>query len=196
MAAKPKTKIEKITTPMFRVSFPAIFKAVAYEDQPAKFAVTMLFDNKTADLNGMKAAAMKAAVEKFGPKADWPENFKWPFRDGNKKKDVPGYAGTTYVRATSKQKPGVIDQRKEELTEESNQLYAGCYARAVVTCYAFDRNGGRGVAFGLQHIQKWKDGEEFSGRKKAVEEFDEIADESESPDSYGDSETDSDDLGF
>lgn len=37
-------------------------------------------------------------------------------------------------------------------------FYAGCYARASVTPFAF-KNIGEGIALGLNHIQKLKDGE-------------------------------------
>jgi len=168
--AKEKAEYTKITTPEFRVSFPQVFEAKAFGAQKPKFSITMLFD-KTADLSEMKKAAMKAAVAKFGPKEDWPETFKWPFRNGDKKKDLEGYAGKIFVKATTTQRPGVVDRFGKVVTPESGKFYAGCFAQATIVCSAFDRDGGKGVTFYLNNIKKTKDGEEFSNRKKAEQDF-------------------------
>ena len=70
-------------------------------------------------------------------------------------------------------KPGVVDQNVQPIIE-AEEMYAGCYARATLTAYAFDTAGNRGVAFGLQNIQKIRDGEPFTGREKAEDEFEAI----------------------
>jgi hypothetical protein len=44
-----------------------------------------------------------------------------------------------------------------------------------VTAYAYDKAGNRGVAFGLQNIQKLKDGEAFDGRSKPEDDFQPVA---------------------
>ena len=42
--------------------------------------------------------------------------------------------------------------------------------------YPFNTNGNRGVACGLQNIQKWCDGEPLNGRVRAEDEFDALDD--------------------
>jgi len=162
--------MEKVITPEFRVSFPHVFKAHAFQDQEPKFRLTMLFD-KAADLSAMKQLASNAAVEKWGKKI--PADLRSPFRDGSEKEDLEGYEGMVFINATSKQKPGVVDENVQDIMDET-EFYAGCYARATVTAYAYDAMGNRGVSFGLQNVQKLRDGEPFSGRTKASDDFDAV----------------------
>lgn len=192
--AQKKKEYVKIRTPEFRVSFPQVFEAKAFGQQKAKFAVTMLFD-EDADLSEMRKAATKAAVKMFGPKEDWPETFKWPFRKGDKKKDLDGYAGKIFVKATTTQRPGVVDRFGKKIEPESGKFYAGCYAVATVVCAAFDKDGGKGVTFYLNNIKKTRDGEEFSSRTKAEDDFEfeeggeddmDAADEADSMEDDGD----------
>lgn len=172
---------ESKKTPEFRVSFPNVFKPFAFEGQDAKYSVVMLFP-KSADLGELQALAKKAVEEK------WPDatkraavlanpKFKNPFRDGDTEKpDTDGYAGMLFVTATSKQKPGVVDRNVQPIMSE-DEFYAGCYAKASVTAYAYDKAGNVGVAFGLQNIMKIRDGEPFSGRRKPEDDFEPLGEE-------------------
>lgn len=157
----------KTMTPSFRVSFPSVFEATSgFEGQEAKFSITMLFPKET-DLSGMKKLVDEAIAEKWGNKV--PKDLRSPFRDGDEK-ELDGYAGHTYVKATSKTRPGIVDKDLVPIISSSD-FYAGCYARATVTVFAYDRTGNKGVSFGLQNIQKLDDGEAFSGKKSAEEDF-------------------------
>ncbi len=160
-------------SPVGRVSFPDAYKPRKMEgsDGDPKYAVTLLFDDG-ADLAEMKAAAAAAAKEKFGDKV---KGLRSPFRAGDDK-EYDGYAGKTYVRFSSPQAPAVVDGRKQPITEASGRFYAGCFARVSWTCYAYDKGGNRGVAFGLGNIQKTGDGEPFSSRTTADDDFDEVDD--------------------
>lgn len=185
--SKSKAKItlldKKCTTPKFQVSFPHVFKPHAMrKNQEAKFQITMLFD-KDADLSAMKRAVHKARVEAWGPdKNEWPKH-RSPFRNGDKKKgDLAGYKGKIYVNARAKaaSPPQIIDRRKNEITEESGEFYAGCFAHATLIAFKYGnpKEGIKdGIAFSLQNIQKLKDGPKFSGKKDAGDEFDEIEEE-------------------
>lgn len=196
MAQKASLETKKCITPEFRVSFPHVFEAHSgFEGQEPKYSIVMLFP-KTTDLKELKRAALNAAVEKFGPKEKWPKNLRLPFRDGDEKTDLQGYEGHTFVTASSKQRPGIINGQKVPIAKEDETFYAGCYARASLIAHGYDKAGNKGVAFTLQNIQKLRDGEPFSGRKKAEDEFDSVEDGSENPESY---ETDSESdeaLGF
>lgn len=157
-------------SPIGRVSFPSVFRPKAFEGGEPVYSMVLLF-HKSADLTGMKRAAEQAARDKWGAKI--PKQLRTPFRDGDDR-DTDGYAGHTYVRFASKTPPGVIDQSKATVTEESGMFYAGCHARVSFQAYAYDVSGNRGVAFGLHHIQKVKDGEAFSARTRPEDDFDEI----------------------
>jgi hypothetical protein len=194
MAADKEDKIakKKCVTPKFRVSFPHVFKPSSFEGQEPKYSLVMLFV-KGSELKDMKRAANNAAVEKWGPKEKWPKNMRNPFRDGDEKAETDGYKGCTFVSASSKQRPQVVDNQVNEIIEES-VFYPGCYARATLIAFAYDTKGNKGISFALQNIQKLGDGPAFSGRKNAKEEFDAVEDDSEDADNYTDSSDD--DMGF
>lgn len=184
MSDKLKLEDKKCITPKFRVSFPSVFTPKSFEGNEAKYSVVMLFE-KGVDLKDLKRAVHNVAVAKWGPKEKWPKNLRMPFRDGDERSDLEGYANHIFVTASSKNKPGLINQRKNPiLTEE--EFYAGCYARASIVAFAYDMKGNKGVSFGLQNIQKLSDGESFTGRRAAQDEFDAVEDDSDDVESYED----------
>ena len=164
--------MEIVTTPEFRVSFPAVFTPQAFEGQEAKYSIVMLFD-KSTDLSALKKLALKAIEAKWPDATKRPKGLRNPFRDGDTEKpDVAGYANCIFVRASTKMKPGVVDQTgKRVIQEEEGIFYAGCYARAQVSAFAYDQKGNRGVSFSLQHVQLIRDGEPFSGRSRPEDAF-------------------------
>lgn len=161
----------KPTSPIGRVSYPNVFVAKEYDGKKS-FSITLLFD-KTADLSGMKSAYEAAVKEKWGNKV--PSNLRSPFRDGDEK-DQPEYAGMTYVtfRAGEDRKPQVVDASLNQITQESGMFYSGCYAKVSYSCYAYDKQGNKGVAFSLGNIQKVRDGEPLDGRTTAENDFDAV----------------------
>lgn len=169
-----------VMTPEFRVSYPAVFKPqVNNLNGKSEFSVTMLFDKK-ADLAALKNAAKEAIEVKWGKdKAKWPKGLRLPFRDqAEKAKEVDGKQvlpagyeeGATFITARSNQRPGVIDRKKDDIIDET-EFYAGCYARATLRAYTYDQSGNRGVSFGLQNLQKLRDGERLGGRTAAQDDF-------------------------
>ncbi len=158
---------KKVVTPIFRVSFPAVFKPEGMDGSEPKYGVTMLFDSE-ADLTELKQIARAAVKEKWGDKP--PANMRTPFRDGAEKPDLDGYAGCVFVAARSKRRPGVVDENVQPIIDES-QFYAGCYARASVTAYTYDKSGNKGVSFSLVNVQKIKDGEPFSSTSNPEDDF-------------------------
>ena len=97
-------------------------------------------------------------------------------RDGDiDRPDDPNYANAYFVNANSNERPGVVDRRRVPITDPL-EVYSGCYVRASITFYPFNTNGNRGIACGLQNIQKWCDGEPLNGRVRAEDEFDALDD--------------------
>lgn len=183
---------KKCITPEFRVSFPNVFEAKSFKEQPAKYSVVMLFD-KATDLKALKKAAFNAMIEKFGSKEKFPKKFRMPFRDGDdEKSDQIGYKNTIFVSASSKNRPGVVNGRNERLNAEDDAFYAGCYARAELIAFWYDQAGNKGVGFSLQNVQKTREGERFTNKKAPEKVFDQVEDSSDSEESYS---TDSD-MGF
>lgn len=164
-----KKEIDKIVTPVFRVSFPQVFEAKSFEGAKPKFSIVMLF-KKNENLQTMKELAKRALFNKWGN--DLPPNLNTPFRDGNSV-DYDGYENIIYAPASSQYQPGIVDEQKQTLIDPK-QFYAGCYAIASVNAYAYDVAGNKGVSFGLQNLMKMNDGEPLTGGATAEQDFESI----------------------
>lgn len=172
MTDTKQQKFRKVVTPEFRVSFAHVFQPQsAFDNQEPKYSIVMLFPKKGTDLTQLKQLLQDAAREKWGEKI--PKPLRNPIRDGDEK-DMDGYKDHWFVSATSKTKPGLVDQGLQPILS-AEDFYSGCYARATVTAFAYDKAGNRGIAFGLQNIQKLRDGEPFSGRTKPENDFDAVS---------------------
>ncbi len=183
--ATAKKVKSKVVTPPFRLSFPNLFEKSSFKGSEPKYSCVMIFhpDKFTAadkkQYQEMKRIANEASVD-FHKKAlkDLPDNFKRPLKDGAEKEHLEGYGkGTIFCTASTKQMPGVINKGKDPLHQMTPEdMYPGCWCRATVTSYGYD-NIGKGVAFGLQNIQKLGDGQNFTGRLAADEDFEDNAGE-------------------
>ena len=175
----------KVTTVEFRVAFPSVFRPKRNDlSGKDEYSLVALFP-KGADLSGLKAAAQAAIAKKWGDdKSKWPKNMKNPFRDqGDRAKTqddgsetLPqGYeAGAIYLNLKSSQRPGVVAPDMQEIIDES-EFYGGCWARASINAYAYDQKGNRGVAFGLNNLQKLRDDDAFGNRSKPEDDFSAVA---------------------
>lgn len=175
---------EVIMTPEFRADWVHLLKPYLSADdakdpnKKAKYQVTMLF-KKGEDLTRLKNAVVKVLTDKFGDKTKWPKNLRLPFRDqADKEKEgkLPaGYeSGAIFTRASSLNKPGLIDTANNDIID-SSEIYPGCYMKATVHAYYYNRKGNQGVTFDLHNVQKQRDGEPLSGRLKAQDEFEPVA---------------------
>lgn len=99
------------------------------------------------------------------------EDLKTPLRDGDKK---PGgdeaYKDSWFVNANSTTKPGVVDADLNPILD-SSELYSGIIGRASINFYAFNSNGNKGIACGLNNIQKLADGTPLGGHSRAEDDF-------------------------
>jgi hypothetical protein len=165
--AEAKT-VRKMTTPVGRLSFPSLFQAEAFEGGEPKFSCTLLFPKGT-DLSALQSFAKTVAGEKW-PKG-LPNGFRSPFRDGDQKEPmIDGYAGHTFIRFASTNRPKVVDLNLQEIIDPSI-IYAGCYVRVSCSCFAYDKAGNRGVSFGLLNVQKVKEGDAFGLVSNPDEDF-------------------------
>jgi Protein of unknown function (DUF2815) len=162
-------------TPKARASYVYVVRPnkPMQSDQKAKYSLTLLFD-ATSDLTALRKLAKDAAILKFGADpTKWPANLRNPFRD-QKEKDKEGYVpGCVFITATSESRPGLVDHALQDIVEEKD-FYSGCYCRAEVTAFGYDVKGNKGVAFGLNHIQKLTDGPPLSGRGTPQDAFDAV----------------------
>lgn len=174
MADKGKSKLKKVTTGKFRVSFPHAFKSQTTPSGEQRYSVVMLFDKKDKEpIQKLEMLARAAAYEKWGEDSVKTKKVKiaWPFRDGEEKAEqYDGYEGMVFATASSKNKPKVVDKAVEPILDEA-EFYPGCYARAAVNAYAWEWKGKKGVSFGLINLQKLGEGEPFGFSSKPEDDF-------------------------
>lgn len=171
----------RLITPPFRVSFPSVFEKASYNNGVPRFSVVGLFYPKQfTELDKIKWKAMFAALDKVSIEAfkkSWQKLdrgiYKTPVHNGDEK-DYQGYGDAAmryFTMANSKRRPQIVDMNGNLITtENSEEFYAGCWARASVNPYAFN-NIGKGLAFGLGNLKKLKDDQSFEGFTSAEDDF-------------------------
>jgi hypothetical protein len=180
-------KAAPLRTPTVRLSFPHLFEPSdpieGSTDTRKKYRAMLIFDlesQKTEEFKAMKAAATAAAVKKFGAtkakELAQEGKLRSPFRKAEEKPNFDGLKpGYLFINVTSLQKPVVIGPQMQPIGED--EVYPGCYVRALISCYAYEKLGNRGVSYGLNHIQKVRNGESLGNRVRAEEGFEPLAEE-------------------
>jgi hypothetical protein len=163
----------KVVTGKVRFSFPHLFSPSAMEGQAPKYSVQILIPKSDKETIGAIHAAVEQAkqegIAKFGGKI--PAILKTPLRDGDQEKpDRDEYIGHYFLSASSKTRPGVVDKHRNIISDETD-VYAGCFGRVSLNFYAFNQSGNKGVACGLNNVQKLEDGESFGGKPSAFADF-------------------------
>lgn len=165
----------KVITGLVRFSYAHVWEPQAINDgDDKKYSVSLIIpksDKKTikAIKDAIEEAKEEGRLTKFKGKV--PAKLKTPLRDGDEERpDDEAYANSYFVNATSFNKPGIVDRDINPILDR-DEFYSGCYGRASITFYPFNANGNIGVACGLNHIQKLKDGEPLSGRSTPEADF-------------------------
>ena len=103
--------------------------------------------------------------------------LKTPLRDGDAERpDDEAYANSYFVNANSGTVPGIVDADRNPILERS-EVYSGVYGRASINFDAFNSNGNKGIACGLNNLQKIRDGEPLGGKSRAEDDFAEADEE-------------------
>lgn len=163
----------KVVTGQVRFSYANVWEPKAIDGGEAKYSVSLIIPKSdTKTVNAIKAAieaAKQESISKFGGKI--PANLKTPLRDGDiDRPDDEAYENCYFINATSKNQPGVVDANVQKILDQS-EFYSGCYGRASINFYGFNTNGNKGIAAGLNNVQKLLDGERLSGGSTAEEDF-------------------------
>lgn len=163
----------KVVTGKVRFSFAHVFQPVAaVEGGTPKYSVSIIIPKSdTETVNKLNAAFQEAANSNaafFGGAV--PKGLKGGLRDGDAEKDDPAYANSYFINANSANKPGVVDADMNAIIDP-NEFYSGCYGRASVTFYPYNASGNKGIACGLNNVQKQEDGERLGGGTSAAADF-------------------------
>ena len=181
---KPVNPMKVITGKDTRWSYCNVWEPKAINGGTPKFSVSLLIPKKdTVTVNKIKAAIEAAYREgeaklKGNGKTVPPLTaIKTPLRDGDAERpDDPAYAGHYFLNANSATAPGIVDADCQPILTRS-EVYSGVYGRASISFYAFNSSGNRGVACGLNNLQKIRDGEPLGGRASAESDFSDFDDE-------------------
>ena len=173
-----------VTGPETRFSYVCAFEPNKNNGDGTKYSVSLLIpkdDKVTLDkIDKAISAAYENGTDKLKTGKSVPplSILKSPLRDGDvERPEDEAYAGHYFINANSKLKPGVVDANLNEIIDPA-EFYSGCYGRASITFYAYNVNGNKGIACGLQNLQKLKDGEPLGGsRASAASDFGDFDDE-------------------
>ena len=168
----------KIITGVCRLSYANIWQAKSINGGAPKYSTSVLIPKSDTKTIAKVKAAIQAAYEEGegklkGNSKSVPSlaSLKTPLRDGDTERpDDEAYAGHWFLNANSNTAPGVVDANREPIYDTS-EIYSGVYARVSLSFYAFNSNGNRGIACGLNHLQKIRDGEPLGSRTSAEDDF-------------------------
>lgn len=163
-----------------RLSYAQLFTPKADDNGVMKYSTTILIPKTDKDQVAAIKAAIEAAKKKDAAKIG-PGSCKNPLLDGDAKDDDGALKykgeenrGMYLLRASTRNKPGVVDANVQPILDQS-EVYSGCFANVSVNFYGYNSKTNKGVAPGLNNVQKVKDGDALSGGPRAEDEFAAVA---------------------
>lgn len=167
-----------ITSPDTRWSYANIWEAKSINGGTPKFSVSLIIPKSDTRTVAKVKAAIEAAYRegeaklKGNGKSVPPLSaIKSPLRDGDTERpDDPAYANSYFINANAATAPGIVDADRQPILDRS-EVYSGVYGRASINFYAFNSNGNKGIACGLNNLQKIRDGEPLGGKSRAEDDF-------------------------
>ena len=171
-----ETNSTKVITGKVRFCYANVFEPTAMQEGgDKKYNVAVLIPKKDKatieKINKAVENAIQAGIDKVGKNGKPVANLKMPLRDGDEARpDDAAFAGCYFVNCTSQRKPGVVDADLNPIMEKED-FYSGCYGRVSINFYAFNVSGNKGVAAGLNNLQKLEEGERLAGGSSAEEDF-------------------------
>ena len=146
------------------------------QDGGEKYSCSLLIPKGDQATLAKYQAALQHAILLGEKKGYWqanrlPSNLKLPIRDGDQECAEKGeeYAGHWFLNASSARKPHIVDLNRNDIFDPS-EVYSGCYARVCINLYPFNKKGNRGIACGLEAVQKVADGELLGTAPVSIEE--------------------------
>lgn len=181
--AKFANPTKVITGVKTRWSYANVWEPKSINGGAPKYSVSLIIpksDTKTvtAVKNAIQAAYDEGQSKLKGNSKSVPalSAIKNPLRDGDAERpDDEAYKDSYFINANSATAPGIVDAARQPILERS-EVYSGVYGRASINFYAFNSNGNKGIACGLNNLQKISNGEPLGGKTRAEDDF---ADEDE-----------------
>jgi hypothetical protein len=173
-----KNPCKVVTGPNTRWSYANVWEPKAIQGGTPKYSVSLIIpksDTRTVERikAGIKAAYDEGQGKLKGNGRSVPalSTLKTPLRDGDAERpDDPAYRDSYFINANSTVKPDVVDVDLNPIITRS-EVYSGVYGKASIVFFAFNTNGNKGIACGLNNLMKVRDGEPLGGRSSAAADF-------------------------
>jgi hypothetical protein len=177
-SVKEQAHLCKVITGKCRASYANLNEPKSINGGKPKYSVSIIIPKSDVGTINKVRAAIKAAyaegenkLKGNGKTVPTLASLKTPLRDGDQERpDDEAYAGSYFINANSDTAPGIVDRDRNPILERS-EIYSGIYARFSVNFYAFNTNGNKGIACGLNNVQKLSDGEPLGGKSRAEDDF-------------------------
>lgn len=168
----------KVVTGKVRFCYVNVFEPTAMnEGDTPKYNICILIpktDKKTLEniQKAIDAAKLIGKAKLANKNGQIPADaaLKLPLRDGDAERaDDPAFENCYFINTNSNRKPSIVDRDLNPIMEKE-EFYSGCYGRASINFYAFNVSS-KGIAAGLNNLQKLEDGEMLTGGSTAEEDF-------------------------
>ena len=176
--AKVTNPMKVITGPETRWSYANLWEPKSINGGTPKFSVSLIIPKSDAKTIDKVKAAIEAAYREGeaklkgnGKSVPTLASIKNPLRDGDAERpDDEAYANAYFINANATTAPGIVDANCNPILTRS-EVYSGVYGRASINFYAFNSNGNKGIACGLNNLQKIRDGAPLGGKASAESDF-------------------------
>ena len=175
---KTSNPMKVITGPDTRWSYANVWEPKSINGGAPKYSVSLIIPKSDTKTVAKIKAAIQAAYEEGqaklrgnGKSVPPLAAIKTPLRDGDAERpDDETYKNSYFINANSATAPGIVDaDRNPVLTR--GEVYSGVYGRASISLYAFNSNGNKGIACGLNNLQLIRAGEPLGGKASAESDF-------------------------
>ncbi len=175
---KVNNPMKVITGPNTRCSYANVWEPKSINGGTPKFSVSLIIPKSDTKTIAKIKAAIEAAYHEGESKLKGNGKtvppltaLKTPLRDGDAERpDDEAYANSYFINANATTAPGIVDVDRNPILTRS-EVYSGVYGRASISFYAFNSNGNKGIACGLNNLQKVRDGEPLGGKASAESDF-------------------------
>lgn len=168
----------KVITGVCTFSYLNCWDAKAINGGTPKFSVSLIIPKSdTRTVEKIKAAINAAYNEGqsklrgTGRSVPALSSLRSPLRDGDMERpDDEAYHNSYFINANSATQPGIVDADRQPILNRS-EMYSGVKGRASINLYAYNVNGNKGIACGLNNLQKIADGTPLGGKSRAEDDF-------------------------
>ena len=178
MANKVTIPTKVITGVNTRWSYANVWDPKSINGGAPKYSVSLIIPKSDTATVAKIKAAIQAAYEEGqsklkgnGKSVPALSTLKTPLRDGDlERPDDEAYKNSYFINANSGTAPGIVDADRNPIIDRS-EMYSGVKGRASINLYAYNVNGNRGIACGLNNLQKISDGTPLGGKSRAEDDF-------------------------